>query len=415
MTACVTETTQTNGPATAARPARAVRTVRRAGFTIAADGSYAACLAQAGHGWFPERWTLDSTEPYTVPLPVNQPEEPDTEVLPLPDGRVLIRRRVADRHDLALLYPTGPGTGQVWLGSLRGLEVRLLPPPPAPGSRTALAVTYDGRTTGVWAVLCDSGPRQVAAVPGRCTGGAWLDREGRMLALDRTEAGGGRTKTVAIDLRHGEVSPLLQITEDSDDRLLLAEPDSGLLLVRSDAPGETRVGWGVLGSHRPVRFAECLRVPEAVLTPFAAQPGQTLTPETCAVALVARGPRGTSLAVWRPGDRRATWLTPPDGWLTGAGAWTARGVLRLPYACEHCACGVAEYEVPRAEAAPGTAVGAGPHPSPVLPLQQAPLRGGATFRVTAGVVVTRVAGGDTANAAASVAPVERVAIVTAES
>ena len=92
------------------------------------------------------------------------------------------------------------------------------------------------------------GPEQVAEVPGRCSGGVWLDRAGRLLALDR-ELGGGRTKTVAVDLeRGGEVAPLLQITEDSNDRLLLADPDSGLLLSAPTRPGHDRLGWGVLGS-----------------------------------------------------------------------------------------------------------------------------------------------------------------------
>lgn len=73
----------------------------------------------------------------------------------------------------------------------------------------------------------------------------WLDRAGRLLALDREQ--GGRVKAVVVDLgRGGEMSPLLQITEDSNDRVLLADPDSGLLLVRSDAPspGHERLGWG---------------------------------------------------------------------------------------------------------------------------------------------------------------------------
>lgn len=63
-----------------------------------------------------------------------------------------------------------------------------------------------------------------------------------MLALDRES--GGRTKSVVVDLgRGGEVSPLLQIAPGSDDRVLLADPDSGLLLIRSDAPSPGRRGW----------------------------------------------------------------------------------------------------------------------------------------------------------------------------
>ncbi|WP_434095798.1 hypothetical protein [Streptomyces lavendulae] len=47
---------------------------------------------------------------------------------------------------------------------------------------------------------------------------------------------------------------------------------SGLLLIRSDAPGEPRLGWGVLGSSLPVRFPQCLRPADA--HPFAVQPAR---------------------------------------------------------------------------------------------------------------------------------------------
>lgn len=97
--------------------------------------------------------------------------------------------------------------------------------------------------TTIWQVTgAPFGPQPVARIPGRCSGGVWLDRAGRLLALDRELD--GTVKAVAVDLACGAVSPLLQITEDSDDRLLLADPDSGLLLIRSDAPGTSRLGWG---------------------------------------------------------------------------------------------------------------------------------------------------------------------------
>jgi hypothetical protein len=372
MTTCATET--------------AAETVRRAGFTTSADGSYAACLTAIGDddSWYPERWTLDGPEPYTVPLPGNQPEDPGSQLVPLTDGRVLIRRRVADRHDFALLYPTGPGTGELPLGSLRGEDVRLLPPPGTGDG--VLALAYDGTATAVWLVHSTADgagggsggdwPRKLAEIPGHCYGGAWLDRTGRMLALDREAESGGPVKTVAVDLRRGgEISPLLQITEDSDDRLLLAEPDSGLLVVRSNAPGEDRLGWGVLGNRDPVRFPEALRLPDSFLTPFAAQPGQIIAPEACGIALTAEGPHGTSLAIWRPGQRQALWLTGPQGWLPGAGLWTAGGVLRLPYACAHCPCGIVAYDAPAAEPEPlpVPVLPDEPRPSAVLPLQKAPL------------------------------------------
>ncbi|MFD3499151.1 hypothetical protein [Streptomyces sp. NPDC058678] len=343
MTACAIEPAAEDADG-AARPECA----------ITADGAYAARLTLDGDSWFPERWTLDGPEPYAVPLPGNQPEEPGTEVQPMGDGRVLIRRLADGRHNFSLLYPTGPATGELPLGAVEcpdeGTRLRLLPP--APGGEKAYAVAVGRRSSAVWLVAGGAfGPEHLAEIPGRCSGGAWLDHAGRMLALDREV--GGRTKAVVVDLeRGGEVSPLLQIAADSDDRLLLADPDSGLLLIRSDAPspGHDRLGWGVLGSTLPVRFPECLRVPNCTVTPFAIQPGQVLTPESCAVALRVDGPVGSWVGVWRPAQRRMHHLPPPQGWLAGAGLWTGDGVLHLPYATAETPCGVARVAAPSGEA-----------------------------------------------------------------
>ncbi|MET9516522.1 hypothetical protein [Streptomyces sp. NPDC002994] len=387
MTACAIETAA-DGDA-----------VREAAFTIAADGSYAARLAGEGDARFPERWTLDGPEPYAVPLPADQPEEPDTGLLPMTDGRVLIHRREGGashafgsgggRHCFSLLYPTGPRngprTGELPVGAVECERLELLPP--APDGSRAYALSVGELSTTVWQVAGGAfGPEYVAEVAGRCSGGVWLDRTGRMLALDR-EAD-GVTKAVAVDLeRGGEVTPLLQITEGSNDRLLLADPDSGLLLIRSDAPGRDRLGWGVLGSMLPVRFPECLAPADCAVTPFAVQPGQVLTPESCAVALRVDGVAGRSwVGVWRPAGRRLHHLAAPAGWLAGAGLWTRDAVLQLPYVTGAVPCGVARVDAPEdvVITEPPQVESAGGEPfrapdTPVVckpvPLQQAPLTG----------------------------------------
>ncbi|MEV3990947.1 hypothetical protein AB0J57_18755 [Streptomyces sp. NPDC049837] len=386
MTACAIETTAEDDGA-----------VSRAGFTIAANGAYAARLAGDGEALFPERWTLDGPEPYAVPLPAAQPEEPHAQLLPLVDGRVLIGRRTGGRYVFSLLYPTGPRTGELLLGAVESASLRLLPP--SPDGVGVYALTAREHSTGVWRVTggAGGGPEHVAEVAGHCTGGAWLDRTGRMLALNRRPAGGGPVKAVAVDLeRGGEVTPLLQITDGSDDRVLLADPDSGLLLIRSDAPspGHHRLGWGVLGSTLPVRFPECLRLPDAAVTPFAIQPGQMLTPEACAVALRIDAAAGSWVGVWRPAGRRLHQLAAPEGWLAGAGLWSRDGVLRLPYATRAVPCGLARVEaaamavpeerVPHPATQSAQSEGAGGEPSgravtpgvcKPVPLQQAPLTG----------------------------------------
>ncbi|MFJ3142791.1 hypothetical protein ACIPJM_10125 [Streptomyces halstedii] len=369
-----------------ARPRPDVRRVPPA-LVLAADHTYAARLTTAPGGrdavdpaWYAERWTLDGPEPYAVPLPLDQPEEAASDVLPLSDGRVLIRRRVADRHAFSLLYPTGPGTGELPLGDLACGELTLLPP--SPDGLSAYALVPGDRSTAVWLVAGGAfGPERVAEVPGRCSGGVWLDREGRLLALDRRWGPSSPVKAVAVDLeRGGEVTPLLQIAPESDDRLLLADPDSGLLLIRSDAPGEDRLGWGVLGSCLPVRFPECLRLPDLTLTPFAVQPGQMLMPESCAVALRIDGPAGDWVGVWRPSGRRLVPYAAPAGWQAGSGFWSRDAVLHLPYAQDGAPCGVALLEAPADEphqpATNGTEPsGAEPTPGPCrpVPLGEAPL------------------------------------------
>ncbi|WP_225860394.1 hypothetical protein [Streptomyces triticiradicis] len=352
------------------------------GCVITADGAYGARLARDGESWYPERWTLDGPEPYAVPLPGPQPEEPGAEVLPLTDGRVLIHRVDDGRHAFSLLYPTGPGTGELPLGAVEcpdaGTVLRLLPP--APDGERAYALAVGRGSTAVWLVAGGAfGPEHLAEVPGHCSGGVWLDGTGRLLALDRFQD--GRTKTVVVDLeRGGEVSPLLQIAEHSDDRLLLADADSGLLLIRSDAPspGRARLGWGVLGSALPVRFPDCLNATGCSITPFAIQPGQVLTPESCAVALRVDGPGGTWVGMWRPSERRVHHRPAPEGWLPGTGLWTVEGVLRLPYVTRGVPCGVARLEAPEGVRVPGTGDPASPGrpTSPPVPLQQAPLRTG---------------------------------------
>ncbi|AWI28172.1 hypothetical protein E3E14_29990 [Streptomyces sp. ICN441] len=379
MTACAIEE---------AAEYEALRPTPRAALTVGAGGSYAARLAGRGDALLAERWTLDGPEPYAVPLPLDQPEEPDTEVAPLADGRVLVHRRVAGLRSFSLLYPAGPGTGELPLGCVESAELRLLPP--SPDGTCAYALATDANSTSLWLVAGGAfGPERVAVVPGRCSGGVWLDRTGRMLALDRERD--GVTKAVVVDLeRGGEVTPLLQITESSNDRLLLADAESGLLMIRSDAAGHDRLGWGVLGSLRPVRFPECLRLPDAAVTPFAIQPGQVLIPESCAVALRIDAAAGTWVGVWRPAGRRLHHLPAPDGWLAGSGLWTREGVLRLPCATEEVPCGMARLEPPgdplpapsataseQPECAGGEPCGEAGRPAlrrPV-PLQQAPLTG----------------------------------------
>ncbi|MDT0323063.1 hypothetical protein [Streptomyces millisiae] len=359
MTAEVTEPARVPGP-----PA-----FRPAPLTIAAGGGYAArlVLVDGTDCWCPERWTLDGPEPYAVRLPGTQPEDPGSELMPLADGRVLIGRRADGRHHFSLLYPSGPETGELPLGAVESEVLTLLPP--APDGARVYALARQEETTALWLVCGGAfGPELVTVLAGRCSGGAWLDASGRLLALDRTDAD-GRTRTVTVDVEHGgEPAELLRIAEDSNDRLLLADPDSGLLLVRSDAPGADRIGWGVLGSQSPVRFPEALHPENVTVTPFALQPGQVLMPEACAVALRMTTASADWVAVWQPRQRELRHLAAPDGWLPGTGRWTTDGLLLLPYSTVAVPCGLARTAAPEPEPMPAAAPAETGTPAPAEPV-----------------------------------------------
>lgn len=90
------------------------QSLRRLSFTFAADGSHAACLAAgADGGWYAESWELpagaETALPTALPLPGNRSESLRSQLVSLPDGRVLLCRHDGDRHEL-LLISADPAT-----------------------------------------------------------------------------------------------------------------------------------------------------------------------------------------------------------------------------------------------------------------------------------------------------------------
>ncbi|MFI6443767.1 prolyl oligopeptidase family serine peptidase [Kitasatospora sp. NPDC050543] len=373
------------------------RALRRTSFSFAADGTHAACLASgADGGWYAESWRLPrgggAAVPTALALPGDRAEDPRAQLVSLPDGGVLVCRHDGERHELVLVSgepdadarpapeaePDGTATEQ-WLATLRMPGLRLLPlPGPAGASRAAVArsapvavaLGTDAQPlTTVWLIRTDgSRPEQVAGIPGLHGGGVWLDRVGGLLALDQVSE--GVVKTVVLDLRRGEVTPLLEISESSNDRLVLFDPDTHFAMVRSDAPGADRLGWGVLGGNAPLRFPECLHVPGVFLRPIAFQPGARSLDAVRVAVQVDRG-AASSLALWQPSGGRLDALPVPPGQLGAVGHWSAAG-LRMPYSSPDHPAALATLEV-------DALLGVGPAGLPStmpLPLQLAPLGAG---------------------------------------
>ncbi|MFB6893041.1 alpha/beta fold hydrolase [Kitasatospora sp. NPDC056327] len=356
--------------------------LRRLGFTFAADGSHAACLASAADGgWYAESWRLPATGP-AVPtglhLPGHRSENLRSQLVALPDGSVLVCRRDGERHDLVTLSAATdrhgrPVTAERSSATIRMPGLRLLPlpadAPSGPRAPVALALGSDTRpATTVWLLRTDgSAPQQVAELPGLHGSGVWLDRTGALLALDRVHD--GLVRTVVLDLRSGGLSPLLEIGERSNDRLVLFDPDSRFALVRSDAPGTDRIGWGVLGGGEPLRFPEALDVEGMFLRPVALRPAH----DGIRVAIQADHGAGCSLALWRPASGRLDPLPVPPGRLGAVGHWSAGG-LRIPYSAPDHPAALATLDVD-ALLSQGP-VPAAPGPVVPMPLQLAPLASG---------------------------------------
>lgn len=353
------------------------RALRRLSFTFAADGGHAACLAAAADsGWYVESWRLptDGTPATPIPLPLsgNRSESLRSQLVSLADGSVLVCRHDGDRHDLAHLSYDGNAAVEQQLASLRlpGLRLLPLPVPPGAGPRTpvALALGTDTRpATTAWLIRTDgSEPERIAEIPGLHGGGTWLDRAGALLALDRVNA--GLVRSVALDLRSGTTTPLLEIGEHSNDRLVLFDPDTRFAMVRSDAPGTDRLGWGFLGGGEPLRFPECLHVSGMFLRPVALRRAA----DGPRVAMQIDHGAGSALALWRPAVGRLDRLPVPPGRLGAVGHWGEAG-LRIPYSSPDHPTALATLDVDALLAhgpLPATTV-----PIP-LPLQLAPLGSG---------------------------------------
>ncbi|MFD7641079.1 alpha/beta hydrolase family protein [Kitasatospora sp. NPDC059795] len=337
----------------------ASQALRRLSFTFAGDGSHAACLATgADGGWYVESWRLPGTgaaEPVGLVLPEGRAEGLRSQLAALPDGRVLACRHDGDRHALVLLAAGEPGGPAVELPlaamRLPGLRMLAMPGPAGPAEApVAVLLGTDTRpVTTVWLLAADgSAPRVVAELPGLYGGGVWLDGAGRLLALDRVV--GGMVKTVVLDLQLGSTSPLLELGESSNDRLVLFDPATGFGMLRSDAPGVDRLGWALVGGADPVRFPDCLHQPGRLLRPIALAPDGPGT-EPRVVLQMDHG-AASSLVLWQPGSGRLDRLPVPPGRLGAVGHWSSAG-LRMPYSAPDRPAALATVDVDALPAADG--------------------------------------------------------------
>ncbi len=330
----------------------------RLSFRFSAAGTAACCLAGAevGGDLHLEGWSFKGTDrstgappggspdpsgPRWRPLRLRRPVALPCQPIPLDDGRILLCRNGNGSHQLSLVEPATDGTPEHArervLAMLACRAARLLPAPAAssPGAGAsagrptgpawALATAFDERgQTTIWRVS-ERQPwlQRLVELPGLLAGGVWLDQAGTVLGGEHVERPGtGPAKVVAIDLRDGSRTTLLDVSERSHDRLLLASPRSGLLLVSTDAGGQARLGWAIANRPGPVRFPAALQRSGARAL--------ALSPDGRRVLLKADEGVRSRLLVYDPDIDDLEELPIPDGLVRGTACWTAEGI-RFPF------------------------------------------------------------------------------------
>jgi len=318
------------GTAPEAAPAVAP-VLARFSFRFSAGGSRAACLAGADGGLHLETWAFAGPGARRRGLGLERPVTLAVQPVPLDDGRVLLCRNGAGSHQISLVEPRqGPApAGERVLAVMACQALRLLPEPAGGAPARALAIAFDDRGhTTIWRVS-ERRPwlQRLLELPGRLEGGVWLDPAGSVLGADHlARPDGGPAKAVAIDLRDGRRTTLLDVAEASNDRLLLAGARSGLLLVSTDAGGQARLGWALADRRESVRFPAALQRPGAQAL--------ALSPDGRRVLLKADEGVRSRLLVYDPAGDRLAPVPIPEGLVCGAACWSGEGI-RFPLSAPH--------------------------------------------------------------------------------
>jgi pimeloyl-ACP methyl ester carboxylesterase len=318
--------------------AAAVEMLVRLNFRFSAAGGAACCLAGAevGGDLHLETWSFAGASASSRPLRLQRQVALPAQPIPLDDGRVLLCRNGDGGHQLSLVTPAPEGSAdearERVLAMLACRAARLLPAPVASspgvggsGGAWALAIAFDERgQTTIWRVS-ERQPwlERLVELPGLLAGGVWLDQAGTVLGGEHVERPGeGPASAVAVDLRDGSRTTLLDVSETSHDRLLLASPHSGLLLVSTDADGETRLGWAVANRHEPVRFPAALQ--------HSGARALALSPDGRRVLLKTDEGVRSRLLAYDPDVDHLAEVPIPDGLVRGTASWTGDGI-RFPF------------------------------------------------------------------------------------
>jgi len=182
--------------------------------------------------------------------------------------------------DLAPVSPADGGAART--GSARTIADLATPQtcllPRLPGDETQLlaVVGFDDITT-LWRIGWRDGTMTEAGqLPAPINGGLWVDGSGERLAVN-LEGESGRSSVYVVDFAEKTFSRLFEASPDSEDRIVLADPADGRVVVTTDAFGYAAVGMARPAEAAGIRFVPALEGGDEAGEPCALLPdGRTV-------------------------------------------------------------------------------------------------------------------------------------------
>lgn len=231
-------------------------------FAYSDNGRYGVCLRTTADEVALEWWTFRAEEAASQTL-LDIAVSRQTRALPLDEGGVILLQPSGTgssrRYDVVLLRPGGPTCSAQRLGEIPALDGYLVPSPNSAQLGFAVMLDYSEQST-IWRLSASTALIEpVVRVPGTLSGYAWLDVEAGILAVNQA-SNSYRSSGIVIDLLQGSWRRIWSVSDTSTDRIVLVSPHSKLLVVATNATGEERLGWGVLGEQN-VSFPQTLHRP----------------------------------------------------------------------------------------------------------------------------------------------------------
>ncbi|HVW34800.1 MAG TPA: alpha/beta fold hydrolase [Acidimicrobiia bacterium] len=189
----------------------------------------------------------------------------------------LCRPTAAGLEVVAVDLDVAAGTGRPRsVVDLATPQTALLPRRPGATTQLLAVVGFDDTTTVLridWreGTVCEAG-----RLPAPVSGGVWLDEAGEKLAVN-LEGDSGRTSVYVVDFGAQTFSRLFEASPESEDRIVLADPATGRVVVTTDAFAYPAVGVAEPNAGPGVRFMAALDEGEDAGEPVALLPdGRTM-------------------------------------------------------------------------------------------------------------------------------------------